>query len=76
MKLDGRWASFDLEMFCQHCDQYLTSRTRVERKGLDAALAHLREEAQAHANAVGREAEVTYYATLQSRAFIYPRPDA
>lgn len=75
MEADRQLDRFSLELFRQHCGQYLTSLAGVERKGLDAARGQLREEAQAHANAVGREVEVTYLVTLQRRAFIEPQAD-
>lgn len=65
---------FDLELFCQHCGQYLTSLAGIDRPVLDAARDKLRQEAQRHANTVGRGIEVTYCITLKRTTVIEPRP--
>lgn len=64
-----------LNCSCQHCGQYLTSMVGIDRPGLDAARAALRQEAQRRAKNVGRAVEVTYYIMLKRTAFIEPRPD-
>lgn len=66
---------FDLEVFCQHCGQYLTTLVGVQRKGIPAARAHLQDEVQARANAVGCAVEVTYYVTLERAVVVEPRPN-
>ena len=33
----NRHDRYTIEVFCQHCGQYLTTLVRVERKGLDGA---------------------------------------
>lgn len=71
---DRRWDRFDLELFCQHCGQYLTTLVGVDRKSLSAARDAVRQAAQAHANAVGRTVEVTYSVTLQRAVFVEPQP--
>jgi len=73
MEADRMWDRFDLELFCQHCAQYLMTLVGVERKGLDAARRRCRAEAQAHANEVGHEVEVTYHVSLKRRACIRPQ---
>jgi hypothetical protein len=67
------WDRFDLELFCQHCGQYLTSRVGIERKDLNAARAEVRREAKTHARAAGRAVEVTFYITLKRAEIVEPQ---
>lgn len=69
------WDRFDLELCCQHCGQYLTTRVGIERKDLEAARTAARQGAQAHAHAVGRAVEVTFYIILKRAEFIEPLTD-
>ena len=65
---------YSAELFCQHCGHYLTTRVGIERERLPAVRAELRQEAQAHTNAIGREMEITLYLTLERRVWFLPKP--
>jgi hypothetical protein len=73
---DRHWDRFDLDVFCQHCGLYLTTLTGVTRPAMAAASKHLRQEAQAHANEVGRAIDVMYYVTLKHSAVVVPHSAA
>jgi hypothetical protein len=67
---------YSLELFCQHCGHYLTTLVGIEREQLAAKRAELRREAQAHAEKIGREVEITFYLTLERRVWFVPTPDS
>lgn len=70
------WDRFDLEVFCQHCGQYLTTRGGLDRKQLVAAREEVRREAVAHAATAGHAIEVTWYITLCRAEMIAPSAPA
>lgn len=70
------WDRFDLEVFCQHCGQYFTTRVGIDLKQLAAAREEVRQEVAAHATAAGRTVEVTWYFTLQRAEMVDPCKDS
>ncbi len=64
---------YSIELFCQHCGHYLTTRVGIDRERLPTVRAELRREAQAHAEKIGREVEITLYLTLERRVWFVPR---
>ena len=66
------WDRFDIEVFCQHCGNYLTTRLGIERQQVAAVREAIRREAQAHASAAGRAVEITWYITLRRAEMIDP----
>ena len=67
-----RYDRYTIEVFCQHCGTYLTTLVGIEREQLAAKRAELRREAQAHAEQIGREVEITFYLTLERRVWFTP----
>ena len=66
---------YSLDLFCQHCGHYLTTRVGIERERLPMVRAELRREAQAHSDKIGREVEVTLYLTMQRRVWFTPKAE-
>jgi hypothetical protein len=64
---------YGLELFCQHCGNYLTTLVGIEREQLAAKRAELRREAQAHAEKIGLDVEITLYLTLERRVWFMPK---
>src|SRR5712691_4328936 len=50
---------YTLSLYCQHCGNYLTTLVGIARDRLPMVRAELRLEAQAHADKIGREVEIT-----------------
>ncbi len=67
---------YSMERFCQHCGTYRTTLVGIEREQLAVNRAELRQEAQAHAEKIGREVEITSYLTLERRVWFVPTPDS
>ena len=67
---------YSAELFCQHCGHYLTTRVGIERERLPKVRAELRQEAQAHAEKIGREVEITLDLTLERRVWFLPKPQS
>jgi len=67
-----RYDLYTIEIFCQHCGQYLTTLVGIERERVQAVRAQLREMAQQHVNEIGRETEVCFYVTQQRRVWFTP----
>jgi hypothetical protein len=65
---------YTLSLYCQHCGNYLTTLVGVERERLPKVRTELRQEAQAHAEKIGREVEITLYLTLERRVWFMPKP--
>lgn len=70
------WERYDLEVFCQHCGQYLTTPVGVERKDLAVERAQMYQEVESHATAVDRTVEVIRYVTLQRAVMVEPRKES
>lgn len=70
------WDRFTIEVFCQHCGQYLTTRVGIERKNVAAAREQVRQEVEEHATAAGRAVEVTWRITLQRAEMVEPHKDS
>jgi hypothetical protein len=66
---------YSMELFCQRCGHYLTTRVGIERERVSAVRAELRQEAQAHAETVGRVVEITLYLTLERRVWFTPKAE-
>src|SRR5258706_5100858 len=66
---------YTLSLYCQHCGNYLTTLVGIEREHLAAKRAELRREAQAHAEQIGREVEITLLLTLERRVWFTPKAE-
>jgi hypothetical protein len=58
-----RYDRYSLEIFSQHCGNYLRTYACIERERVPKVRAELRELAQSHANAKGHEVEITFRVT-------------
>ncbi len=66
---------YTLSLYCQHCGNYLTTLVGIARDRLPMVRAELRLEAQAHADKIGREVEITLRVTLDRRVWFTPKPE-
>jgi hypothetical protein len=75
MLRDEEWSGVDaikIEVFCQHCGQYLHTRANVERGEVASARIEARGVAQAHANDLGSPVDVTIAITVLRSGTIAP----
>jgi hypothetical protein len=67
-----RYDRYTLSVYCQHCGNYLTTLVGIERERVPKVRAELRALAQDHAEAIGREVEVTFRVTQERRVWFAP----